>query len=212
MGNIKFNPEDFPSNSKTKTQEKKVEKIIHGKAKIKGKSLGKKISEAFTGDETQSVFSYILYDILIPAAKSMIFDIVTGGMEMKLFGTSSGKIYRNRHDPRRKANGTYISYDSYYKEKDKTSDRPITRPSSKYSDLTIEFDSRDEANEVLNHLSDIANDYDFASVSDLCDLAGLESAYTDNKYGWRAKDLAKSEVRYVRGSWVLILPRALSID
>ena len=48
----------------------------------------------------------------------------------------------------------------------------------------ILFESRGEAEDVLSHLVDLTIDYGVASVADFYDLSGIESQFTDNKYGW----------------------------
>lgn len=216
---IKLNSDDYPSNSKFKKEEKEertVKKVIKGTASLKKPSFGKKIAEAFTGDESQGVMNYILYDILIPAAKSMLYDMVTGGMEMKLFGTSNGRNSRSRSSGK---NGSYVSYDNYYDDKDRKrrDERERREPArgSRNRREEITFDSRAEAREVYNHLVDFAYDYGDTSVADLYDLAGItsESDHTDRNYGWTSKDInTEPNIRIVRDGFLLIMPPARPIN
>lgn len=66
--------------------------------------------------------------------------------------------------------------------------------------------SRDEAELVIERLSDILENYDVASVADLYDLVGLPTTYIDNKWGWT--NLAYANVRQVREGYLIDLPQA----
>lgn len=201
---------EFPSNShkrkeETKKPEKKVEKVTSGKVVKQKKTLGKKFTETFLGDNIESVSSYIVYDVIIPAAKNMISDTVSNGIEMLLFGQTRGS--RTRRDKGK----SYVSYSNYYKDRDQDRDRQVSqrnRARHNFDDIILE--SRGEAEEVLSHLVDLTEDYGMASVADLYDLVGVTSNFTDNKYGW--DNLASGRVVPVRGGYLLELPRPIVLD
>lgn len=201
---------DFPSNShkkkeETKKPEKKVEKVTSGKVVKQKKTLGKKFTETFLGDNIESVSSYIIYDVIIPAAKNMISDTVSNGIEMLLFGQTRGS--RTRRDRGK----SYVSYSNYYKDRDRDRDRQVSqrnRARHNFDDIILE--SRGEAEEVLSHLVDLTEDYGMASVADLYDLVGVTSNFTDNKYGW--DNLSSGRVVPVRGGYLLELPRPIVLD
>src|SRR5688572_32016764 len=68
---------DFPSNSQApKPQEpKKIEKIVLGEVTRKQKSLGRRFMETFvSGEDASSVMGYILFDVVVPAAKDLASD------------------------------------------------------------------------------------------------------------------------------------------
>ena len=113
---------DLPSNSKTvkagkdkpprKERTKRVDAVVEsGSVKQKKKSFGKKIQEDFLGDDTRSVGSYIFMDVLIPALKDLIYDMITGSAEMSLFGTSGGR----RRSSKSSSKGR-TSYEGYYQK------------------------------------------------------------------------------------------------
>ena len=72
------------------------------------------------------------------------------------------------------------------------------------------FQSRADAEMVLDTLKEIVSKYKAASVADLCDLIGRSSQYTDVKYGWT--DLRGADVQRVREGYVLIMPRVTLIE
>lgn len=213
--------EQFPPNSKLarETQDsstdKKIEKVICGDVVRKKKSLGKKITEIFLEDDTRSVGDYIVHDVLIPAAKGMISDMVGGGIEMLLFGGRRGS--RTTRDRGR----SYVNYntasyrgttrESSLHRESRDSGRNISSVGRARFDFDeIVLDTRGEAEEVLSHLADLVIDYNEASVADLYDLVGITSSYTDNKWGW--KDLRGASVNRIRGGYMLNLPRPQPID
>ena len=217
---------DYPGNShnvqtkkeKPKKEEpKKVEKVISGSVVKRKKSLMKRISETFLGDDIGSVTSYVLHDVLIPAAKSTFSDMINGGIERLLFGEARGS--RTRRDKGK----SYVSYNNYYKADDRDDRRnsrdsrdsresrdasPRNRTRHTFDDIVL--DSRGEAEEVLSHLVDLTIDYGMASVADLYDLVGITSNFTDNKYGWN--DLSTATVSRVRDGYLIDLPKTVPID
>ena len=212
----------FPSNSKSakrepqqqpKVEDRKLEKVVTGVVKKQKRGLGKRIAETFLEDNTKSVGSYIFHDVLIPAAKSMICDIVGWGgfAEMFLFGGER----RGRSGGKRDNGRSYTSYGSYYRTTDRDNRDRDRRDISRTSRARHDFDeiileTRGEAEEVLSHLVDLTIDYQQATVADLYDLVGITSNFTDNKYGWT--DLRSASVTRVRDGYLINLPRTQILD
>lgn len=215
--------DNFPSNSKVqkaktvsgkKPEEKKVEKVVTGAVKRQKRGFGKKIAETFLEDNTRSVGDYVFHDVLIPAAKSMICDIVGWGgfAEMLLFGSvRGGGSSRTRQNGR----GSFTSYDKAYYGASSRDPRDRGREMSRVGRARHDFDeiileTRGEAEDVLSHLVDLTIDYGQATVADLYDLVDITSEFTDNKYGWT--DLRNASVSRVRGGYLINLPRAIPLD
>lgn len=178
-------------------EEKKVEKVIKGKAKVKKKS---KLSDIFMAEDIKNVRSYVLMDVLIPTIKDAIADIVKGGTDMILYGES-----------RRSSNSTpasLVSYRSYYNSNNKPAERVRTSTPYKYNNVI--FETRGEAEEVLSKMDEMIETYQLVSVADFYEMAGLPSEFTDNKYGWT--NIRNAEPVKVRDGWVIKLPKAMPID
>lgn len=206
---------DYPANSRKahteKEEPKKIEKVIKGTVVTRKKPLGKRIAETFLGDDVGSVTGYILHDVLIPAAKSTISDMVSGGIEMLLFGGAKGS--RTKRDKGK----SYVSYSNYYNADNRgdPGNRNRNREPSSFTRSCHNFDdiilkSRGEAEEVLSHLVDLTIDYGMASIADLYDLVGITSNFTDNKYGW--DDLSEATVSRVRDGYLINLPKTTVLD
>ena len=90
-------------------QEKRVDKpIVTGTVSTKKKSGFSKFAGEFISEDAKNVKSYIITDVLIPAAKKALVDIVTDGVNMIFYGGTRGPS--GRSTPGR------ISYTKYYDE------------------------------------------------------------------------------------------------
>lgn len=210
---VRDSDDEFPSNSNRKKEltapvkEKNITPVVSGKVIKKQRSFGQKLSETFFGDDTRSVVDYILHDILIPAMKSTLSDMVGGGIEMLLFGErkSSGRsrLFRDR-------DRSYVPYNKLSRRDDLEDRRYMSRSARSRHDFDdIILETRGEAEDVLSHMVDLIEDYGVASVGDYYDLLGIESNFTDNKYGWI--NVADGYVDRVRDGYCIRLPRPREI-
>ena len=194
--------ENHPSNShKTREQntDKKVEKVVSGKTSTKKKSGIRKLSDTFLSEDVSNVKSYIFSEVLLPAAKKLVSDIVTNGTNMLLYGEIKNK----------KGNSSKVSYSRYYDDRSRDYRSPVVRNNFDYDEII--FETRGDAEAVLDAMYDILNQYKVVSVAELYDLASITTHnYTCNNYGWI--DLRGSSVVRVRDGYILKLPRALAID
>lgn len=198
--------EEYKSNSHASKEkekngeEKKVEKVISGQARAKKKSEFSKFADVFVSEDAGNVKSYILMEVLVPAVKKAISDIVTNGIDMLLYG-ETGVHKRNGASSK-------VSYRSYYDRSNRSTSSSRTRNGYSYDDIILE--NRGEAEEVLSRMDEIVATYGTVSVADLYDLVGITGAYTDNKYGWT--DIRSASVVRVRDGYMIKLPRALPLN
>lgn len=214
---------EFPSNSKNPKgpnketpQEKKIEKVVTGEVQTRKKPLGKRFMETFAGADSKSVLEYVVMDVMVPAAKDMIADAVSQGVERKLFGeVRSASRRAGGFRP-----GGVAGFTAYNRMTPGASARrepmdPRGPSISRRARATHNFDeiilaTRAEANEVLDGLYNVVSQYEVASVADLYEMVDLPSNFTDNKWGWT--DLRGAEVTRVRSGYLLDLPRPEPID
>lgn len=195
--------EEYVSNSlKSKEQEpipeKKVEKVVSGTVTRKKKNEVEKFAGEVFSEDIRSVKNYILMDVLVPSLKKAISDIVTNGIDILLYGESGHSKNRSGSKP---------SYRNYYDDKNSTSYRP-TRSVYSFDDIGME--SKGDAEEVLDGMIDILNQYGMVSVADMYDLVGAVGNYTDNKYGWTDLRNAYTE-RGRDGRYYVRLPRVIPL-
>lgn len=179
-----------------KEQKKEVTKVTTGKVQRRKKSEIRKLADAFVPEDAGSMKAYILFDLLIPKAKQIAEDV----FHVFLYGDES---------PSHRSNSSYIQYNRYSKDKNRASTRD--RNSFNYNYDEILFESRAEAEKVIDCMFAHLDDYDVISVADYYEYAGVASKYTDNKYGWTSVRTAEV-IRVGGGLYTIKLPKALPLD
>ncbi len=202
MEEYKPNSHKYKEDQNRSSPEKKVEKVIAGTVKSKKKSEIRKFTDVFISEDIDNVKSYILLDVLIPAIKKAISDIVTNSIDMILYG-ETGKTKSN-------SIASKVSYRSYYDGRNGRRDYSAIRTKISYNYDDIIFDNRGEAEDVLSRMDELISTYGLVSVADLYDLVGVTGNYTDNKYGWT--NIRSASVIRVRDGYMLKLPKALPLD
>lgn len=203
MDIYKPNSHKSKEEQKESTSEKKIEKVISGSVKSKKKNEIQKFADVFISEDVNNVKSYIVLDVLVPAIKKAISDIVTNGIDMILYG-ESGRTKKN-------STSSKISYRSYYeKENDQKRSYNSTSVKSGYSYDDIILDNRGEAEDVLARMDELVATYGIVSVADLYDLVGVTGNYTDNKYGWT--DVRSAAVVRTRDGYLIKLPKVLPLN
>ena len=139
-------------------------------------------------------------DLIIPAVKKAIDDTVSETIHMLLYNGESSRRNQN--------NATRIAYGGFYGKPVQTTGSR-TRSALDYDDIL--FDTRGDAEAVLTQMEEIIARYQFCSVADYFDLAGLNAPYTSSKYGWTSVRNADI-IRAREGGYVIKLPRAMPLD
>lgn len=187
--------EDYKS--KKNVAEKKVAKVVKGNVKVKKKS---KLAGVFISEDAPNVKNYVLMDVLVPAVKKALSDIVRDGIDIILYGESG-------HSRKSDSRAGYVSYRSYSDRDRRDDPRDYRRATYSYNDIVL--DSAREAEEVLIAMDEILDEYGVVSVADLYDLVGLTGTHVDNKYGWTS--MRGASFQRVRDGYLLKLPRATAI-
>lgn len=208
--------EEYKSNShksraeqdnKQPPAEKKIEKVANGR--VRKKSGLDKLASTFVNEDIRNVKSYVIFDVLIPAAKKAISDIIINGVDMILYGETG------HSDRRRRSDSSFIRYDRCSSSSSRRDDRDRDRYDRRkplFSDIV--YDTRGEAEEVLNRMDELIETYHMVSVFDMFDLSGMDCDYTLNNYGWTRINSAEIvRVKDHEGyGYVIKLPRAVPID
>lgn len=201
--------EEYKPNSRrskemvNENNQRKIEKVIVGTAKPKKKNELQKFADVFISEDVSNVKSYILMDVLVPAVKKAVSDIVTNGIDMILYGETG--------HTKKSSSASKVSYRNYYDKRDDRRDYRTDKTVGGFDYDNFIFDSRGDAEVVLNSMEDIINQYGVVSVGDLYDLAGVSTTnYTVNKYGWT--DIRSAQVVRAREGYLLKMPRALPLN
>ena len=201
MEDYKPNSHRYKEEQKEKAAEKKVEKVVTGAVITKKKSGVRKFADEFISEDAKNIKSFVFGEVLIPAVKKAISDIVTNGIDMILYGGSKPGAKRSTADR--------VSYRNYYDRDSRGSSVPRASYST-YSYDDVILSSRGEAEDVLDRLEEILDTYKVASVADYYDLVGIAGSYTDNSYGWTS--IRNAEIVRVRDGYMIKMPRAVPID
>lgn len=182
------------------------EKIVTGTVIQKKKSFGQRFKGIFFGGEFKNAVRFVSADVILPAIRSLFVDATTRGVERVVYGESQAQRRRPI------TYGSRISYNHPVERgraylPDQPS-RPIGRQARKETNDLI-LANREEAEEVIERLTDIIDKYQVASVSDLMHLIGHPSSPVDNKWGW--VDLTNTEIRQVKEGYLIDLPHAEEI-
>ena len=200
--------EEYQSNShKSKREaamkeqeERRVEKVVSSKPKTRTNE-GRKLKGLLFSDQAGSVWSYALMDVLVPAVKKALYDIITGGADRVIYGDDRGR-------DRKRSGDIKVSYKSYYDDRDRrdrdSEGRGRTRNRFDYDDIV--YDTRGDAEAVLRNMRDTLERYEFVTVADQYDMSDLSVPHTASNYGWES--LRSAEVVRARDGYVIKLPPA----
>ena len=208
---------DYQGNShkdkETKKEKPEVEKVVTGQVVSKPKGIGTRFKSVFLGGEFKDASRYLTGEVLLPAIRNLLVDAVRIGTERIVYGESARRRPPvggyDRYAPRVTYNNPINrggTRDPRERERGYIPNQPGLMASRRKEGNDIFLSSREEAELVLERLTDIINQYDVASLADLYDLVGLPSSHTDNKWGWTF--LNDVDIRQVREGYLIDLPAA----
>lgn len=210
--------ENYPGNSRAAkaseeeiSEPKKVNSVVTGEVTRRKKPLGKRFAETFIGGDISTVASYVVLQVLIPAAKDAMSDAVSQGIDRMLFGDRESP--RSRSARSSGTNG-YVSYNRMAQGAAKARSgldefrRPERRTAHDFDEIILA--TRAEADEVIERLFDLVGQYEQATVADLLELVGVTSNHVDHKWGWT--DVRGAGVTKIRNGYLLDLPRPEAIS
>lgn len=173
--------------------EKHITRVTTGGVQTKSKGPWDKVSQFFGMDELHTFKDYI----------SFAADITN-----RVYGAID-TLMGNRRGPST-VPGARVEYRSYYNSPAPQQNRGNAqqRVSAGYSYDDLIFNTRGDAEIVLEKMFELLNQYRAVSIADMFDLAGVSSpnGYTDNKYGW--SDLRDARIVRVNSGYMIDLPRA----
>lgn len=207
----------FPSNSNgnyhaAKEDKPETKKIVSGKVTKKKKSLVNKIVSTFVDEDIDNVKDYVIFDVLIPAFKNTVSEVVSTGVDMMLFGDTNRSHNRPNH-MRRDGGRSYVSYQKCYDQNSQRNNgrrEPIHVNRKEYQFDNLLIDNRSDAEDVMSAMVERVDLYGVATVADLFGYMGISTNYTDHKYGW--DNLNMGCVRRVRDGYLLDLPEPIIVD
>jgi hypothetical protein len=197
----------------------KLQSVVGAAPKRVKRSLLSRLVTGIVGPEGMSgIGGYVSEEIIKPAVKNIIFDALTSGISMMLFGDrgmpNRGVRYPHSSDQRQRVNyqNAYpqrqVSDVRHYGREPVQDPRPnvITRTQTQgvVDDFIIQ--DRHDAAHVLTSLTEFADKYGSVSVAEYYDLIRVDTKFTDNNYGWRHDSIVGARIVPTRGGYVLKFP------
>ena len=189
-----------------KVEEPRVKPVTSQQTELRKKAWYKRAAESIFFEDSQTIGGYIMKDVVLPAIRDTIYDVITGGLGMALYSNpKAGKANRAS-----RAGGSLVNYGSYYSN-EKTKPKALERPDKYRTQMDIynilledDPDSGRRADQVgyaaLEEIIECVNRYGFVTVQDLAvalNIGNIPS--TMAVWGW--KDVSSARVELDRGNW-----------
>lgn len=200
----KSNPPQAPERA-ADANEKRVEAIVgEGEVIIKKPSLSKRFAKTFfSGEAPKSVVSFVFQQVLVPAARDMVFQAGREALQRVLYPGGAGSDGRSAYSQ----NGPIVSYNRFSApvavRAERTTVSHQARTTQSFDELV--FPSRTQAEAVIDEMLVLLKKYGHVTIGDFFDLSGVTPEYTDRNYGW--KDLRGVVPLPCNGGYQLNLPR-----
>jgi hypothetical protein len=191
-------------------QPKKVQKVVKNKVRVKKQSeLDKLVDTMFVGRASE-IGESLISDILIPAFKQTVSNLVTNGISMLLYNEKDVKTYNSGNIKR--MNGSVITRTDYSTQ---SNNRVAYRQKGEIGGYTypkVYFEDRLDADKVFANMQDQVERYDQVSVRAYCEMTGTQFSRIDEDYGWDKQDLVYARIRSTRDGWIINLPRPQRLE
>jgi len=180
--------------------------VVQNAAVERQQPVGQKFFKAFANDTVGSVGAYLLMDVIVPATKNLISDLVTQGINRMLYGSSRGgssTFQQSRQSYTRFSGGGGSTQTSAV-----ASQQAYSQQAKATQDTTqLVFTSRVDAEMTLDSLRELIERYGSAKLVNLYQAARVPTDFTDHKYGWT--DLSRAQVQQIRQGYIIDLPRPI---
>ena len=194
------------------------ESIVDGSPRTRKRGLLRRIGDRVFSGDRNTVKDYIIFDVLLPAFKDTVSDMVTNGIDILLNGSPSGR----RNTRSRRPYGGRTDYRSA--SMSRVRNLAEKRASEAYYEVEngMDFDDilmlKTKAQDVLAWMRDRAADCNYVTLREYYSLSGHDYDWTMRRWGWDADDLYHVHPR--RGGrdedgtelWYLPLPKLRRLE
>lgn len=187
-------------------EHKEARKVATGSVKARKQPL---VKRALASEPTE-IRNRVLGDVVIPAAKEMVYKGFMTVVSLALYGET-------RAMPDRPASGLATTrprtaYNSMYDRRERKQER---RPLYDFDEVVFDGDgdilrAKEDAEAVYEEMLLWLEEYGFVSVAEFYEFAGYETKHTDYKWGW--EDLRAMVVERVRDGYILNLPKPRPLE
>ena len=204
-----YNSLNQTSSEKPKSQ---AQPIVTGKKPEQKTGLAKFAEDCKLKENAKNIGSYALNDVVLPAIKRSISDIICNGINMLLYGTAAPK-------GQNKGQSSY-NYNSIYSGQSVYSKAPYRsynpQQSSRIAGSFVEIpeassvDACTMQDKILMYISESGSCtvLDYYQSHDT-NVTGITGEWTDQSWGWDDRDYEKLcglKPQMVKDGWILRLP------
>lgn len=189
----------FPSNTMVPTEGRNpepdeaplAESLVDGERRTKKRGLFRRIGEnVFSGDRA-TVKDYVIFDVLLPAFKDTVSDMITNSIDILFNGSPSYR--RNRAS--RFNSGVRTDYSSASMSRVRSMAQKRASEASQSYRRSYELDFEDillykhEADDILAEMRIRAAECPYVQLAEYYSLCGRSYDFTMRKCGWDEDDL-----------------------
>lgn len=178
-------------------QKKEETKPVSGKVIRRKKRKSSGMADSF-----DTAWQYALENVIIPATKDLVSATISNVTDTILYGRDGVRPARSSRGVGVSRSNTRTNYQHVSSRVNTPKPTREVRATNSIDDIF--FETRQDADEVLNHLFHQIDTYDVATVSDLYSKVGITPKFTDEKWGW--VDLRGSTVSRTRNGFRIELP------
>lgn len=190
-------------------ENQQIEPVAKGQMSANRKGVFRKIYDDIIVPNVEELKNNFIDDVIVPQTMDWMSSLLFGMLNeiFKTPGSSSSSYF----------SGRYRDYNKAYRSSSGlgSSRRTERRNESRRDDVRdweqVCFDTRSDAERVISSMKATIMDYQVVTIGDLFSFAGIESSWTDNKYGWADLSRARA-VRGRDGKFYLDLPNPMAID
>lgn len=203
-------PEELPGNSYTGRDRRVRKKLTRvATANRASETLLNRVTSTVIND-AHNVVDYIFNDVMLPAVKDLLVNMVRQGIERAVYGEASSIV----STPRGYSSNGVTNYSRVIptvRDDSPGYQREISRRQRASHDFRrIYISTRSEAYDVIDAMDEQIGRFGSVSVADLYDLVGITSEFVDESWGWY--DLHMSKVRQTARGYILDLPSPVEIN
>lgn len=205
MAEIKNYPSNSIKSRETTAAKKEKPEIVpvveEGDAKVLEPNFGRKIFNAFFPDATNKpIGSFVLFDLFIPALRNFVGGIMISG----------GKNITNGYGGEVLGSGRK-SYDSYYNGRVSYMSNNKQKRSKVYDCEHVWYSSLQKAQDVIDRMNTILQEYPVVSVADMKELSKLSQEIMPGDYhlGW--SDIHDVKWYSDHGGYTVVFPPTIEL-
>lgn len=198
---------EFPSQSHKSREPRVVEPVTTNPGRVRATPTGRRLKETIFQGDARSVWTSMIWDTFFPNLRDNFADAVHNGIDALFGGYSTGARVRHRGNYR----SSSISKHNPDRALGRGSDNRQRDDALRDGDTSVvELDSRVEAQEVLNQMNLLIDQFDQCSMADFKRLVRITPTHVDFGLGW--EELGDAHVVSSKGMYYLDLPDPIRLS